>query len=169
MKRIIFVLSLMLISFTSFSAETKSSKNDEECRFIASQVGGICENGWIYVTKKDELRGTQDYRALVSDKTHAVFIAYSTDNKKTDIASLNLSNDSFVCNMKENSYCRALMRVNDGDIFAVSYFTLGNDNKIAYFKSPRIASAYKIVIEIPTKENKKRQFVFSSGALKWGT
>lgn len=64
MKKIILILSLMLLSFSSFSAEIFN----EGCRFTASQIGGICENGWIYVVNKDELRDTQDHRALLSDE-----------------------------------------------------------------------------------------------------
>ncbi|ECW0107031.1 hypothetical protein F3Q63_07400 [Salmonella enterica subsp. enterica] len=175
MKKIILILSLLLFPFTVFSAEKNFSKHDEGCRFIASQFGGTCENGWIYVTKKDELRGTQNYLAILFDKKLtrvnkediAVLEIASKDNKKMDMASLYLGDDSFICDMKKNSFCKALMRVNDGDVFVFHYFMLNNANKIAYFKSDLFEHAHKIVIEIPTKENEKRQFVFSAGDIKW--
>ncbi|EEI4448007.1 hypothetical protein G0S15_001377 [Salmonella enterica] len=175
MKKIILILSLMLLSVTSFSAETKSSKNDEGCRFTASQIGGTCENGWIYVTKRDELRGTQEYLAFLFDEKPsrlnkediAVLEVASEDNKKMDMASLSLGKDSFTCDMKKKTFCKALMRVNDGEIFVFYYFMLNGDNKIAYFRPGLFEHAHKIVIEIPTSENKKRQFVFYAGDIKW--
>ncbi|EBP4581688.1 TPA: hypothetical protein G8R56_004038 [Salmonella enterica] len=173
MKKIILILSLMLLSFSSFSAETRSSRNDEECRFVASQIGGICENGWAYAIKKDELRDTQDYRALLLNEKSsrlnrndiAVLVVHSEDNKKMRGASLDLNNDTFVCEAKK--VCSGLIRINDGEIFVFYYFTLPDDNHIAYFKANPFKKAQKIVIEIPTKENKKRQFVFYAGDIKW--
>ncbi|EBW4116563.1 hypothetical protein L2D25_02250 [Salmonella enterica subsp. enterica serovar Muenchen] len=176
MKKIIFILALTLISFSSFSsAETKSSKNDEGCRVVASQIGGVCENGWVYVTKKDELRGTQEYLAFLFDEKPsrlnkediAALEVASEDNKKMDMASLFLGKDSFTCDMKKKTFCKALMRVNDGEIFVFYYFMLNGDNKIAYFRPSLFEHAHKIVIEIPTSENKKRQFVFYAGDIKW--
>ncbi|ENU7738316.1 hypothetical protein ACE3YX_005005 [Salmonella enterica] len=171
MKKIILILSLMLLSFFSFSAEIFN----EGCRFIASQIGGICENGWIYVVNKDELRDTQEHRALLFDeessrlnrKDISVLVVYSENNKKMDIASLSLGKDSFTCDMKKKTFCKALMRVNDGEVFVFYYFTLNGDNKIAYFKPSLFEHAHKILIEIPTKGNKKRQFIFSAGVIKW--
>ncbi|HAG2208941.1 TPA: hypothetical protein G8V49_001154 [Salmonella enterica] len=169
MKKIILILSLMLLSFSSFSAEIFN----EGCRFTASQIGGICENGWIYVVNKDELRDTQDHRALLSDeessrlnrKDITILVVYSKDNKKMTGVSLNLNNDSFVCEVK--AFCDGLIRVNDGEIFVFYYFTLSDNNHIAYFKPNLFENAHKVVIEIPTKKNKKRQFVFSAGVIKW--
>ncbi|EJP5182670.1 hypothetical protein NT945_003994 [Salmonella enterica] len=175
MKKIILILSLMLLSFASFSAETSSSRNNEMCKFIANKQGGVCENGWIYVVNKDELRGTQNYLAFLFDKKStrankediAALEVASEDNKKMDIASLTLGKDSFTCDMKKKSFCEALMRVNDGEVFVFYYFTLNDDNRIAYFRPSLFEHAHKIVIEIPTKENKKRQFVFYAGDIKW--
>lgn len=104
----------MLISFSSFSAETRLSKNDEGCRFVASKMGGVCENGWIYVTKKDELRGTQEYLAFLFDEKSsrlnkediAVLEVASEDNKKMDMASLSLGKDSFTCDMKKKLFVK---------------------------------------------------------------
>ncbi|HGB5011813.1 TPA: hypothetical protein ACIVL5_004894, partial [Salmonella enterica subsp. diarizonae serovar 61:r:-] len=79
--------------------------------------------------------------------------------------SLNLNNDSFVCEVK--TFCDGLIRVNDGEIFVFYYFTLSDNNHIAYFKPNLFENAHKVVIEIPTKKNKKRQFVFSAGVIKW--
>ncbi|EAM9431046.1 TPA_asm: hypothetical protein G0G78_13730 [Salmonella enterica] len=173
MRKVIFILSLMLLSVTSFSAETRSSKNNEECRFIASQIGGICENGWAYAIKKDELRGDQDYRALLLNEKSsrlnrndiAVLMVYSKDNKKMGGASLDLNKDTFVCEAKK--VCNGLIRINDGEIFVFYYFTLSDNDHVAYFKSGLFENAHKIVIEIPIKENKKRQFVFYAGDIKW--
>ncbi|EBC1279571.1 hypothetical protein G6T08_003513 [Salmonella enterica] len=175
MKKIIFILALTLISFSSFSsAETKFSKNDEGCRVVASQTGGVCENGWIYVTKKDELRGTQEYLAFLFDekpsrlnKGDIEVLAVASEDKKMDMASLSLGKDSFTCDMKKKTFCKALVRVNDGEIFVFYYFMLNGDNKIAYFRSDLFEHAHKIVIEIPARKNKKRQFVFYAGDIKW--
>ncbi|EBW8394027.1 hypothetical protein A3X38_14830 [Salmonella enterica subsp. enterica serovar Florida] len=173
MKRVIFMLALTFLSFSSFSAETRSSKNNEECRFAASQIGGICENGWAYAIKEDELRDTQEYRALLFDEKSSrlsrdditVLVVYSEDNKKMDMASLNLNNDAFVCEAK--AFCDGLIRVNDGEIFVFYYFTFPDNNHIAYFKPNLFENAHKIVIELPAKKNKKRQFLFSAGVIKW--
>ncbi|EJB2593963.1 hypothetical protein NUR12_001084 [Salmonella enterica] len=173
MRKVIFILLLILLPFASFSAETRSSKNNEECRFIASQIGGVCENGWVYAIKKDALRDTQGYRALLFNKKSsrlnkndiAVLMVYSEDNKKMTGVSLHLNNDAFVCEAK--TVCDGLIRVNDGEIFVFYYFTLPDDSHIAYFKPNLFENAHNIVIELPTKKNKKRQFLFSAGVIKW--
>ncbi|EGA4584184.1 hypothetical protein J1L00_003244 [Salmonella enterica subsp. enterica serovar 4,[5],12:b:-] len=66
------------------------------------------------MVNKDELRGTQEHRALLFDeessrlnrKDISVLVVYSENNKKMDMASLSLGKDSFTCDMKKKLFVR---------------------------------------------------------------
>lgn len=162
-----------LIIILPFSAIADYSRDDEGCHFVARQMGGTCESGWVYVTKTDELRGTKIYNAMVFEQktvlneSNAVLSVSSENNKKMSVASLKLANDIFTCDIKHNNYCAGLIRVNDGEIYQFSYFTLDGADNIIYFKPGLLKAARKIVIEISTSSQKKRQLLFLTGNIKW--
>lgn len=175
MKKIILILSLMLPSFSSFSAETKTSRNDEMCKFIARKQGIVCENGWIYAIKKDELRDQEEYFGTIFDTNHKhnenmMLTVRSGDNKSMYMVSLTMGDGDFLfCREKDN--CKLKARFDDGDIFDVNYVKNSNGKSAYIFTRPFLVAlekSSKIVLEIATGEKKEAQFVFHYKRIRWG-
>lgn len=174
MKKIIFILSLMLLSFTSFSAETGSLKNDERCRFVASRVGGVCDNGWIYVNHEDEIRGGELDEAYLEERDHKGLLELFSDKDERYAIDLHLR-DIVACGAGGKGLCVGRVKFDNSSVHDFNFvYANHKDGNSSYIRIPSLAFAAallkssKMVIELPTAKASKSQFVFLiPKLLKW--
>ncbi|EHB2430976.1 hypothetical protein JYH61_000065 [Salmonella enterica] len=174
MKKIIFILALTLISFSSFSAETESSKNDERCRFIASKIGGVCENGWVYINHADEMRGGELDEAYLEERDHKGLLELFSDKDERYAVDLNLY-DAVSCGKEPAGLCVGRVKFDNSGVHDFNFvYANHKDGDSSYIRIPSLAFATalqksrKMVIELPTVKASKSQFVFLiPKLLKW--
>ncbi|EBH9104711.1 hypothetical protein EIT96_14250 [Salmonella enterica subsp. enterica serovar Colindale] len=174
MKRIILISLLMLISFSSFSAETKSSKNDERCRFIASKIGGVCDNGWGYINHADEMRGGELDKAYLEERDHKGLLELFSDKDERYAVDLNIY-DAVSCGKEPAGLCVGRVKFDNSSVHDFNFvFANNKDGNSSYIRIPSLAFAAalqksrKMVIELSTVKASKSQFVFLiPKPLKW--
>lgn len=174
MKKVILILSLMLLSVTSFSAEIGSSKNDERCRFVASRIGGVCENGWVYINHADEMRGGELDEAYLEERDHKGLLELFSDKDERYAVDLNLR-DIVACGEGRKGLCVGRVKFDNSGVHDFNFIYVNhkenNDSYIRIYSLAFAAALQKsreMVIELPTAKASKSQFVFLiPNPLKW--
>ncbi|HGB3673510.1 TPA: hypothetical protein ACIVDA_001466, partial [Salmonella enterica subsp. enterica serovar Muenchen] len=159
---------------SSFSAETHLSKNYEGCRFIAGKMGGVCENGWIYVNHEDEIRGGELDEAYLEERDHKGLLELFSDKDERYAIDLHIR-DIVACGEEMKGLCVGRVKFDNSSVHDFNFVYVNHkDGNSSYIRIPSLAFAAALqesrnmVIELPTAKASKSQFVFLiPNRLKW--